>query len=436
QDITQDNKRTEYSAKSYYLLGKIFEEEKRDYDRAWEQFDHVGKEYPKSVYTDSARTKKRDILRLQALHQVIEMAITGSEDDLVTVESEEVERDTLWNGDLDLKTEITEEDSLQIDDQNGLVDETGDLEVEVDRDKPGDLETPGIEERVKPVENPELKTFKKEELDKNLLLLGELYLFRFLLPDSAVLKYRYLVNQLPQSKYAAQALYSLGFISMEIHKDPAGADTSFKMLVQNYPQSKFSNPARQHIDLPLLNTKEDSVKILFEEAEYFLFERDDPWTSFNKLNIIWQKYPNSVLAPKAIYTMAWIGENRLDSLNLSFALYDTLIHQYPKTEYAKKVKKKVDYVIAEKQKAIDDKEKRENENLQELNAKEQEVQIKDKDKEEIREKSERDEEESSVRRIEKTEESDSIQALPVGGISTITKQLAKTGTLKKHPFSG
>jgi len=364
------------------------------------------------------------------------MAITGSEDDLVTVESEDVERDTLWNGDLDLKTEITEEDSLQIDDQNGLVDETGDLEVEVDRDKPGDLETPGIEERVKPVENPELKTFKKEELDKNLLLLGELYLFRFLLPDSAVLKYRYLVNQLPLSKYAAQALYSLGFISMEIHKDPAGADTSFKMLVQNYPQSKFSNPARQHIDLPLLNTKEDSVKILFEEAEYFLFERDDPWTSFNKLNIIWQKYPNSVLAPKAIYTMAWIGENRLDSLNLSFALYDTLIHQYPKTEYAEKVKKKVDYVIAEKQKAIDDKEKRENENLQELDAKEQEVQIKDKDKEEIRKKLERDAEESSVRRIEKTEESDSIQALPVGGISAITKQLAKDGTLKEHPFSG
>jgi TonB family protein len=202
-----------------------------------------------------------------------------------------------------------------------------------------------------------------------------LYLFRFLLPDSAVLKYRYLVNQLPQSKYADQALYSLGFISMEIHKDPAGADTSFKMLVQ-------------------------------------------------------------VLAPKAIYTMAWIGENRLDSLNLSFALYDTLIHQYPKTEYAKKVKKKVDYVIAEKQKAIDDQEKKENENLQELNAKEQEVQIKDKDKEEIRGKSERDAEESSVRRIEKTEESDSIQALPVGGISAITKQLAKAGILKKHPFSG
>ena len=360
------------------------------------------------------------------------MAITGSEDDLVYVESEEAQGDTLRNGDLDLKTEITEEDSLQIDDKEGLVDELEDLEV--DPDKPGDLETPGVEERVKPVENPELKTFKKEELDKNLLLLGELYLFRFLLPDSAVLKYRYLVNQLPQSNYAAQALYSLGYISMEIHKDPAGADTSFKMLIQNYPQSKFSNPARKYIDLPLLNTEEDSVKILFEEAEYFLFERDEPWTSFNKLNIIWQKYPNSVFTPKAIYSMAWIGENRLDSLHLSSALYDTLIHQYPETEYAKKVKKKVDYVMAEKQKAIDEKEKKEEENLQELNAKEQEVQL--KDKEEIREKSERDAEEASVRIIEKTEESDSIQALPVGGISAITKQLAKAGTLKENTFSG
>jgi hypothetical protein len=53
-------------------------------------------------------------------------------------------------------------------------------------------------------------------------------------------------------------------------------------------------------------------------------------------------HPDSPLAPKAIYSMIWICENRLDSLDRALSLCDSLVGRYPGSVFAETVKPKVE----------------------------------------------------------------------------------------------
>lgn len=401
QDITQDYKKSKQSAMAYYRLGKIYEEHRRDYDRALDQFSQVRIEFRQSEVADSAETKKRDIMRLQALKQVIDMVRRGEEGELVLA-SEETQEDTLTDEKIYAMIDSTSDDSTRtqlllkmggkafvdsvmderppVDQRGGLEDrrrsfrdrstqllkEEEDLdrmdwnlwiqEGEIVRDMDLVQELRNLKkrlerkERVRIIENPELKAFRVEELDKNLFLLAELYLFRFFIPDSAVNQYRRLLTEFPESPYAPQALYNLGYVRSEIFGDLEGANTYYRKLMEDYPQSHFSNPVRKKLGLPLVNTREDSVQRLFEDAETILFEKHDPVTAFEAYARIVEVFPGSKLAPKAIYSMAWVSETQLDSLDLAFVLYDSLVKYYSESVYAEKVKKKVEAVKREEQK--------------------------------------------------------------------------------------
>lgn len=400
-DITQDYKKSKQSAMAYYRLGKIYEEYRRDYDRALDQFSKVRTEFRQSEVADSAETKKRDILRLQALRQVIDMVRRGEEGELVLA-SEETQEDTLTDEKIyamidstfndstrtrlllrmggeafvdsvkaehpsedqirdpedrrrsfrNRSTQLrTEEEDLERMDWNLWIEE-GKIERDLNlvqelRNLKKRLER---KERARIAENPELKAFRAEELDKNLFLLAELYLFRFFIPDSAVSQYRRLLIEFPESPYTPQALYNLGYVSSEIFGDSEGANTYYRRLMEDYPQSRFSNAVREKLGLPSASTVEDSVKKLFEDAETILFDKQDPVTAFDAYGRIVEEFPDSKLVPKALYSMAWVSETQLDSMDLAFVLYDSLVKHYSESVYAEKVKKKVDAVTREEQK--------------------------------------------------------------------------------------
>jgi len=390
EDIIQAHKKTKYSAEARYMLGKIFEENKKDYGRALEQFSQVRTEYRNSPYADSANVRKLDILRLQALRQVIDMAQKGKEGELA-LEAEKTPTDTLTDEKLYAMVDSATTDSArlhllsrvggkvfadsvrkkpnfsnrnetfskvretvfkrnqpQIDwnvwVEDGIIPQGVDLIQELKKLRKRFKES----EKSKMVINPELKTFRVEELDKNLLLLAELYLFRFSLPDSAINQYKQLITRFPNSPYAPQALYNLGYILRKMYNKPEASDSCYHNLIVKYPQSSFANAARELLGLPKVKTKEDSIRAFFEEGEKLLFEKNDPSEALKKYKLIWEKFPNSNLAPKALYSMGWIYEMKLDSSSMAMALYDSLIAQYPETVYAKKVREKVQAVKIEK----------------------------------------------------------------------------------------
>jgi len=513
QDIVLERKKSAQSAEAYYRLGEIYEEQDQDYDRALDSFSQVKLEFRNSELADSAETKSRDIQRLQALRQVIRMVHEGEAGELV-IGTEEVEEDSLTDDVIYTMIDSASTDSLRYrlllnvagksfvdsvmfeqypferENRNRELSQRMNRSNRVVREKQeqmdwrewiqegrfdGDfnllLELRNLDERRKRLEkkkitdNPELKTFRPEELDKNLFLLAELYLFRFLLPDSALIQYHRILDQFPESPFASQALYNLSYIAREIEADQEKSENFLQQLLETYPDSYLSNIVRENRGLTLVSTETDTVELLFQEAEQWLFEQRDPVSAFKKYGLIWESFPESEFAPKAAYAMGWIGETHLDSLQLAFTLYDSLINRYPETIYATRVKKKVDTYVREKKREEEEKEKA---RLEAEAALKDTVSLKKPVLREEGDKSKISTQDSSMafipiavdstqtpnfsqddstripqREMRRETVMDTIQALPIGGINAIRRrlvlpsginisQLPKEATVKIH----
>lgn len=388
RDVIQANPNTEYSAKAYYGLGVLYEKKKKDYDRALENFIQVKKQFARSVKRDSAELKARDIFRLKALREVIEAGLRGekgnisietvsSEEDSLFPSSRYIALDSLWADSLWFADQIKQFKASQkyieeIDEYEMAVedleasDETLEKKLEenrklkenllkklkLDRETlPDSVRTAYLvqarQEREKKfqtmrmAENPELNAFKIEELDKNLFLLGELYFFRFDLPDFALRQHHEVITRFPNSPFAPQSLYSLFYIYHTVKKDSLRADSCAQKIFSQYPTTVYARAIRKVLNLST-STIEDTLGTWFAKAEEYAFEEKNFQSAVHWYSKIYKNYPHSELAPKALYATAWIYENYLDSLQLAKALYDTLSQRFEATSYGERAKKKLE----------------------------------------------------------------------------------------------
>ena len=351
EDITQTYTRKKESAEAFYRLGIIFEEEKRDYDKAVHNYGSVRKAFSSSEFSDSANVRKRDILRMQALQQVIRMAVTGEEGEGISIQQEAADPDSAYSStgqdSLRTATEHNQEQRQQESNENET-DPSG-RSRSLENQRPaigGDPElrrTPGLNDQQKsgPVENPELSSFKTEELDKNLYLLGELFFTRFNLPDSAINRYSALIEQFPESPYAPRALYVLAHMYESVMGDTAASDSLKLRLVKEYSNSDLANDARESLGLEYVPTHLDSARNIFLSAEKELFENNNPRQAFSSYGQIYTRFPETSYAPKSMYLQGWIYETVWDSLSRAAAVYDSLCSRYPGSPYAGEVKAKL-----------------------------------------------------------------------------------------------
>jgi tetratricopeptide (TPR) repeat protein len=391
RDVIKLKEKSDYSAEAYYALGNIYETRRKDYDRALENYMKVKKENSRFNRADSAEIKGRDIQRMQALNDVIDQAISGGKGRVVEVAAsmDSTEQDSLdsfgnliyLTADSLLADSLVYVERLKNDPTIRSLIERGELAgVDESRDttdasaynrklikmrilnwrdikefKLSDsdfekvLKRSRLENRKKRLssgiaENPELKSFKKEELDKNLFLLAELYLFRFSMPDSALNQYQNLVARFPESPYAMQSLYNIHYIFQNFLKDTAGIDSTARRIITEFPSSPYAKELRKEMGLRTTNAEDDTIQSLFGEAENLLFVDKNPQAAIAKYRHVYEVYPRSKFAPKAFFSEAWVYENALDSLRLAYVMYDSLLKKYSDTPYANKVRKKVEAV--------------------------------------------------------------------------------------------
>ena len=76
-DIIEDYKRSVYASKASYMIGKIYEEDKQDFERALDNYKKTKSVGARSVYLDSAEMNSRDIQRLLALQEVVGWGLKG-----------------------------------------------------------------------------------------------------------------------------------------------------------------------------------------------------------------------------------------------------------------------------------------------------------------------------------------------------------------------
>lgn len=210
--------------------------------------------------------------------------------------------------------------------------------------------------QLKPPVRPSISADSAKSLIvKNEFELANLFFTEFDLPDSAYYYYSDIINNYDDSVYYARVLYGLGSY-YETVNEKAKADSIYNVIYENYKNEQIVNAAAAKIGKPLIDLEFDPAKDLYAEAEKLLIqEKFDE--SLNKLNSIYENYPASGYAAKALYTSGWILENELSLFDSAAVVYDSVASQYPGTEYASAIKSKLDFYNLDKetkQKAIQD----------------------------------------------------------------------------------
>jgi TolA-binding protein len=329
QDLIQSNPNTDASAESYYRLGDLYETGRKDYNKALDHFSQVRKQSGRSIYADSADIKGRDILRLNALGQVIGMALRGEKGEAVEVGS------------------MAQEDTAAAAVGDSL---SHNIALHPDSLSADSLARRNSRQAI--AENPELKSFNKEELDKNLSLLAELYLFRFHIPDSALAHYRLLADRFPDSPYTPQALYNLGYLYQSVRRDSMRADSCFRVLVHRHPNTPHARGVQKQLGIGNAISAEDSAWSAFSRAESVFWNDDNPGLAAEQYLDLWKRYPKTSAAPKALYSAGWVYEKAMNSQEKALAAYDTLIARFPDSPFAANVKPKVGAVKIARSKPV------------------------------------------------------------------------------------
>ena len=206
---------------------------------------------------------------------------------------------------------------------------------------------------------PVMPTLSEDSLKslvvKNKLELGNLFLTELELSDSAYYDYIGIISDYPNTSLHASALYALGSYYLTVDKKQT-ADSLFNVIYENYRNERIVNAAATKLGKPLINFEYDPAKDLYAEAENELLSENYK-NSVSKFYSIFTEYPQSPIAPKALYATGWILENELSLYDSAAMIYDTMSTLYPQSEYSIKVLPKLtSYKLykEEEKKALED----------------------------------------------------------------------------------
>ncbi len=217
------------------------------------------------------------------------------------------------------------------------------------------IASPNFEKRVKelmhgkePPKKPDIPLDSLQSMIiKEKFEMGNIFFTEFNLPDSAYKYYQDVLALNPGPEYTAKTLYSLGSYYLT-QNDSVKADSLFNVIYRDYPDQNIVNAAANKLGKELKDLNYDPAEDIYASAEKEML--DDKYdSSLVKLKKIYNEFPGSPLAPKALYASGWILENKLDKPDSAAAIYDSLKVNYPSTIYANKISQKVSIYNQEQQ---------------------------------------------------------------------------------------
>jgi tetratricopeptide (TPR) repeat protein len=128
--------------------------------------------------------------------------------------------------------------------------------------------------------------------------------------------------------------------------EPELADSLYELIVDRYPVTEFGVVAR-HIKGYTDNYVIDTVAELYKSGSSLRVNKEYRFAISQFLKI-YDKYPTSVYAPRALYSIGWTFERDLKIQDTALIYYQLLMTKYPKSEYAKDISPSVMYLIAVK----------------------------------------------------------------------------------------
>jgi outer membrane protein assembly factor BamD (BamD/ComL family) len=199
-------------------------------------------------------------------------------------------------------------------------------------------------------------------LASNYYNLGNLFFSEIEDLDSAYTYYDKVINEYPKKGFTPQSIYAIGTI-YETENNKEKADSLFNIIIENYENSPLHLEAGKKLGLVKVETKSDPAEKLYLVAENKMFDKNYNEAIIDFRNI-YNTYPTSAFAPKAIYAAGLIYEENLVQYDSAAAYYEILNKEYAVTPFAKQSFAKLTGYQAE-QKALKLKKEEEQKKLSE-----------------------------------------------------------------------
>ncbi len=237
---------------------------------------------------------------------------------------------------------------------NARVDSVRERQVESDRRVP-DTSRAGTKPIFAPVSPDTLNARLAFAINE----LASLFYAGLSLPDSAVAWFDTLLTRYPGSPNTPRAWYVIAQVTSA--RDSIGgagvADSLYRCIIRDYPQSMFASAARKILGLPTVAAVVDSAELGYHQGEELLL-KGDYQIAIDTLRAVSRGYPRSPYASRAQFAVGWLYEEKLQQGDSALAAYRRLIKEYPSSPYAAIVRPKVDAADQEirnaEQKAADE----------------------------------------------------------------------------------
>ncbi len=146
---------------------------------------------------------------------------------------------------------------------------------------------------------------------------------------------------LASSKYGTAAA-GIFFKLSEIYRAEDSIETAIAYYDSSFARgstSEYGLKAKNMSDMlrrmqSLSQETEDLDRAQFLRAEIYYVDFNDPRRAAVEYGKVYDEYPASIWAPKALYAHLWIAVNEFGDDSLALGLADRLIGQYPATEYS------------------------------------------------------------------------------------------------------
>lgn len=372
-EIVDLHPRTTAAAGAYLALAQYDEKKLQNYEAAEKNYTQVKLQDAKSEYAEIANKSAANIKELTNIRN----EITRLQGLLLTPEEKKIQQNkNLQNGEIDDDSAITGQ-ALKRKNSSDKSSETSNLQDEFSNRQKRKL-LPEEADALKNKSNlKEELPDRQQELNEstsqandlkqqeaplsamqidsiNVLItqkkieLAELFLFRFEIADSALFYYLEAISGSKSREYRALAFYSIAQIYDKILNVSVVHDSVLKILANNYLQTPQGKAASQKLGIERRASQQAPLAQTFENAQNLLFEQGKPQAAVNKLREILAEKPDQNLKMQTIYTLGWICENKLQDNKQALSYYNQLIIEFPSSEYAKNVKKKINAVEQEK----------------------------------------------------------------------------------------
>ncbi len=320
--LIKDHSRTEAAARAHYALATLYETHFSDYMKAREHYDQVKTEAPRCELVPDANRRVADVERLLRLQATI-AELTGKSFavDSVQQANAPAQADTV---------------RPEMRDLMALTPEAGpdtSLAVFIRGATPQPAAQPA-KKAITPYTGMGLVTAH--------LQLAELFYFQLARSDSALAHYWAAYYADPDSSSAAQALYPIAYILRTVHQDTARADSLLRVIVERFPDLPQAEGARRALGLPRPPDQESLAATLFWRADSLLWEAQAPDSALALFASVRTRYPESDYAPRALYAIAWVLEQRLHDNERALEAYKQLLASYPDSPQGKAAKRKLD----------------------------------------------------------------------------------------------